>query len=238
MHAEQSEIEALMELQAIDVEGQRARRELDELPQRAVIAQCRQQRQAVQEKAAKVAPLKQKVEADIAAVMEEDARLAERQQRLQAEIDEVKEDFRSVEARSKDLDGCAKRRVALEERLGASEAELKKVEAVESQVKGMLADLASKEEAATAEFVRRGTALKEVIARAEAEHARRVGDLAADLAEAYEKTASRTGGVAIGSLQGRSCGVCRAAIDEGRLMAMRKEGNLAPCPHCGRLLVL
>ena len=39
-------------------------------------------------------------------------------------------------------------------------------------------------------------------------------------------------------LQGSNCGVCRMAIEGGRLIDMKGQGNVAPCPQCGRLLIL
>ena len=65
-----------------------------------------------------------------------------------------------------------------------------------------------------------------------------ITDENADLLDAYKKTAARTGGVAVGRLQGSNCGVCRMAIEGGRLIDMKGQGNVAPCPQCGRLLIL
>ena len=91
---------------------------------------------------------------------------------------------------------------------------------------------------ATAAFVKEGGALKDALARIEAERAMLASSLPADLLDAYKKTAARTGGVAVGRLQGSNCGVCRMAIEGGRLIDMKGQGNVAPCPQCGRLLIL
>ena len=79
---------------------------------------------------------------------------------------------------------------------------------------------------------------QDALARIEAERAMLASSLPADLLDAYKKTAARTGGVAVGRLQGSNCGVCRMAIEGGRLIDMKGQGNVAPCPQCGRLLIL
>ena len=121
------------------------------------------------------------------------------------------------------------------DRLGA---ELAKIEEVESQVTSALAAVERQEAEATAAFVKEGGALKDALARIEAERAMLASSLPADLLDAYKKTAARTGGVAVGRLQGSNCGVCRMAIEGGRLIDMKGQGNVAPCPQCGRLLIL
>ena len=80
--------------------------------------------------------------------------------------------------------------------------------------------------------------MHDALARIEAERAMLASSLPADLLDAYKKTAARTGGVAVGRLQGSNCGVCRMAIEGGRLIDMKGQGNVAPCPQCGRLLIL
>ena len=116
--------------------------------------------------------------------------------------------------------------------------ELAKIEGVQAQVASALESLERQEAEATAAFVKEGGALKDALARIEAERAMLASSLPADLLDAYKKTAARTGGVAVGRLQGSNCGVCRMAIEGGRLIDMKGQGNVAPCPQCGRLLIL
>lgn len=147
-------------------------------------------------------------------------------------------DYRGVEARTKELNGFAKRRNTLEADLTAVGDELAKIEGVQAQVASALESLERQEAEATAAFVKEGGALKDALARIEAERAMLASSLPADLLDAYKKTAARTGGVAVGRLQGSNCGVCRMAIEGGRLIDMKGQGNVAPCPQCGRLLIL
>ena len=86
--------------------------------------------------------------------------------------------------------------------------------------------------------MREGGALKDALFRNEAERASLASFLPKGLLASYEKIAARTGGVAVGRLQGESCGACRMAIEGGRLIDMKGQGNVGVCPQCGRLLVL
>ena len=235
MHVDTGDLATLLKLQHIDLEILRANKRLEELPQRKAILEARTKRKAVEQKRAQLDALRADVERRLSNVGEEDAALAEKQRRAQAEIDEARGDYRSVEARSKELDGFARRRDELEARLSAIGEELEKVEGVQAQV---ASDLDAEERAATESFVREGGALKDALFRNEAERASLASFLPKELLASYEKIAARTGGVAVGRLQGESCGACRMAIEGGRLIDMKGQGNVGVCPQCGRLLVL
>ena len=71
---------------------------------------------------------------------------------------------------------------------------------------------------------------QDALARIEAERAMLASSLPADLLDAYKKTAARTGGVAVGRLQGSNCGVCRMAIEGGRLIDMNGPGQRGSVP--------
>ena len=171
MHVDTGDLATLLKLQHIDLEILRANKRLEELPQRKAILEARTKRKAVEQKRAQLDALRADVERRLSDVGEEDAALAEKQRRAQAEIDEARGDYRSVEARSKELDGFARRRDELEARLSAIGEELEKVEGVQAQVARMLSDLDAEERAATESFVREGGALKDALFRNEAERA-------------------------------------------------------------------
>lgn len=238
MQVETEVLALLLALQETDMQAYRLNKQVEELPQRAVISDCRKKKQALQQKLDALAQMKEKAEARLAAIDEEDAKLAEKQQRLQQEIDQFKGDFRSVEARTKDLEGAAKRRATLEEQLDQAVAELDKVESVLRQATGMFEDLDAQEKAATAEFVERGTALKNQIARVQVERSSLAQRMPADVVTEYQKAAARSNGVAVSRLTDGFCSACRAAIDAGRLASLKREGNVAPCPNCKRMLIL
>ena len=238
MHADTDDLATLLKMQHIDLEIMRANKKLQELPQRAAILEARTKRRGIEQKRAQLEALHADADARLARISDEDGALVEKQRRVQEEIDATRGGYRDVEARAKELNGFAKRRNTLEGGLSAVGEELSRIEGVQAQVQQILGDLDEREARATESFVKEGGSLKQELARHEAERARLAASLPAGLLAAYEKTASRTGGVAVGRLQGGSCGVCRMAIEGGRLIDMKAQGNLAACPQCGRLLII
>ena len=168
----------------------------------------------------------------------EDAELAEKQRRVQEAIDGSLGNYRNVEAHTKELNGFAKRRNALEVELTRLGEELAKIEGVQGQVSRALAELEKQEAAAIASFQREGGALQAEIARMSADREGMSAELSPELRDTYNRTASRTGGVAVGLLTEGRCGVCRTVIDGGRLIDLKAEAPLGTCPHCKRLLVV
>ena len=238
MHVDTDDLAALLKMQHVDLEIMQAKKRLQELPQRGAILDARTKRRGIEEKRAQLDALRAEADARLERIGDEDAALAEKQRRAQEEIDATRGGYRDVEARTKELNGFAKRRNTLEGELAVVGEELSKIEGVQARVTRMMEDLDAREAQATESFVKEGGALKQGLARLEAERAQLASALPADLLAAYEKTASRAGGVAVGRLQGASCGVCRMAIERGRLIDMKAQGNVAPCPQCGRLLIM
>lgn len=239
MHVDTDDLATLLKMQHLDLETLRAKKQLEELPQRKLILEARSKKKAIEQKRAQLDELHAKANAQLSRIDDEDASLVEKQRQVQGEIDEVRGDYRGVEARTKELNGFAKRRNTLEADLTVVGDELAKIEGVQAQVASALAGLERQEAEATATFVKEGGALKDSLARFEAERAMLASSLPKELLDVYEKTAARAGGVAVGRLQGGNCGVCRMAIEGGRLIDMKSHGsNVAPCPQCGRLLIL
>lgn len=238
MQVDTDDLATLLQMQHIDLEIMQASKKLQGLPQRATILEARTKRRDVEQKRAQLDAMHAEADARLASIGEEDAMLAEKQRRVQDEIDATRSGYRDVEARTRELNGFAKRRNALEGELSTVGDELAKIEGVQARVAEIMGDLDKRESQATESFVKEGGALKQALAQMEARRSSLAAALPAELLAAYEKTASRTGGVAVGRLQGANCGVCRMAIEGGHLIDMKVRGNVAPCPQCGRLLIL
>lgn len=238
MHVDTDDLATLLKMQHIDLEIMRASKKLQELPQRAAILEVRTKRRDIDQKRAQLDALHAEADSRLARISDEDGQLVEKQRRVQEEIDTTRGGYRDVEARTKELNGFAKRRNTLEGELSTVGEELSKIEGVQARVAQILGDLDQQEARATESFVKEGGALKQALAQMEGERSHLATSLPEDLLAAYEKTAARTGGVAVGRLQGANCGVCRMAIEGGRLIEMKAQGNLAACPQCGRLLII
>ncbi len=232
------DIVALIQLQQLDLELMRQRKELDELPQRAVILEARQKKAAIAEKQAKVAGLKRDVSRKVTRINDEDSSLAKKQQGTEAAIAAAKGEYRNVEARTKELASITRRREDIASDLDKVLEELAKIEDLEAQIALALEDVDAREQAAVASFKEQGGALKLAIMKREAERERMVAGLGKQVVSAYQKAAARSGGVAIGRLDGARCGVCRTGIEGGRLIELKAQAPLGTCPNCKRLLII
>ena len=238
MQATTDDLTNLLRMQQIDLDLMKAKKKLEELPQRAAILAARQKQRAIEQKRDQVAEMRAQAEAKASKLEAEDAELAEKQRRVQETIDGSRGDYRNVEAHTKELNGFAKRRNALEVELTRLGEELAKIEGVQSQVSQALAEVDKQEAAAIVSFQREGGALQAEIARMSADREGMSAELSPELRDTYNRTASRTGGVAVGLLTEGRCGVCRTVIDGGRLIDLKAEAPLGTCPHCKRLLVV
>ena len=238
MQATTDDLTNLLRMQQIDLDLMKAKKKLDELPQRATILAARQKKRTIEQKREQVAEMRARAEGMAAKLEAEDAELAEKQRRVQEAIDGSLGNYRNVEAHTKELNGFAKRRNALEVELTRLGEELAKIEGVQSQVSQALAEVDKQEAAAIVSFQREGGALQAEIARMSADREGMSAELSPELRDTYNRTASRTGGVAVGLLTEGRCGVCRTVIDGGRLIDLKAEAPLGTCPHCKRLLVV
>ena len=238
MQATTDDLTNLLRMQQIDLDLMKAKKKLEELPQRATILAARQKKRTIEQKRDQVAEMRARAEGMAAKLEAEDAELAEKQRRVQEAIDGSLGNYRNVEAHTKELNGFAKRRYALEVELTGLGEELAKIEGVQSQVSQALAEVDKQEAAAIVSFQREGGALQAEIARMSADREGMSAELSPELRDTYNRTASRTGGVAVGLLTEGRCGVCRTVIDGGRLIDLKAEAPLGTCPHCKRLLVV
>lgn len=238
MKATPDELEALFEIQSIDLEMVRLQKELDELPQRAVILEAREKRKVLQSKLAQVEALKKEAAKKLAKIDDEDSSLAKKEGGVQAAIEAAAGDFRSAEARTKELDGIFRRRNTLSEDREKAKAELDKITALEQQINAALKDIDAREASATESFKEQGGALNTAIAQAKAKHEQLLDGVDADLARLYDRTSKIFDTVFIGKLDGDKCSVCRATIETGRLLAMKSEAPPTTCPSCKRLLIV
>lgn len=238
MDVSHEQIAALLHLQKVDLELMRQRKQLDELPQRGLILAAREKRSAIAERQSQVAGLRRDTVKKITRITDEDASLVKKQQGVQAAIEAAQGNYRNVEARTKELNGIAKRRAVLSEDLDKVTAELSKIDDLDAQIALALEDVIAKEEAAIASFQKEGGALKLGIMRLEEERKGLMCVLTAESIRAYEKAATRGGGVALGKLDGTRCGACRTVLDGGRLIDLKAQAPLGTCPNCKRLLII
>lgn len=238
MHAEEHELEALLNIQRIDLSILQAKKKRSELPQRITVVKLRKKRGEVIDKLSQLVEIQSKVEAQLTEVEDEDRSLAEKQDRAQEIIDTAGSDFRKVESHSKEMAGMAKRRETLAERMLEITGKLDEVKAVRAQLESAISASEAEERRVKESYEDEDNALVGQVRGLMEQRAQIVAGLPADLVDVYERTAAKAGGVAVGKLDGDTCGVCRSLIDGGRLIEVRSQAPLATCPNCKRLLVV
>lgn len=238
MHVEFEDLETLLNIQRIDLLVMQGKKKRAELPQRVKVQKLRKKRDEICARLDKALDIEKQAKADYTKVEDEDNQLAEKQRRAQELIDSSGSDYRKVESQSKDMAGIAKRRETLAGQMLDMQANLDKIESVRSQLEAAVAASLAEEKRLRSSFEAEDN---EIIARVKelmAKRAELVASLPADLVSLYEKTAAKTGGVALGKLEDDHCGVCRHLIEGGRLIELRASAPLGTCPNCKRLLVV
>lgn len=238
MQARTEEIDALYEVQKIDLELKKLSKAFDELPQRKTILQTREKREQIEQKKTKVEALLKDAKKRLVKINDEDASLQKKEAGVQAAIEAAGNDYRNAEARTKELNGIFKRREELAKNRAEAEEELSKVKQLDSQVDVALKELDTIEDKATESFKKDGTQLKSEIARGEAQRKAILDSVSDEVADLYDKTSKMFDTVFIGKLENGACGVCRAKIEHGRLIDMYHQAPLSTCPSCKRLLII
>lgn len=238
MFAEYSDLENLLEVQKADLMIMQLKKQRAELPQRIQVMRVRKKRDEIQGKLDQVLALRKKADAELTMLQDEDRALAEKQERAQEIIDASGSDYRKVESHSKEMAGTAKRRETLALKLLEAEEKLGKVKSVQSQLEGGIASAEAEEARLRAAFEADDNVLIDQVKNLTEKRTQLRSGIPGDLLALYDKTAARTGGVAIGRLEESTCGVCRTGIDGGRLIELRASAPLGVCPNCKRLLVI
>lgn len=238
MEATPEQISLLQQLQEHDRRRLRAKLALENLPQPAKIAAVRSKREAVQAKFDQIETLRQRQDEALKHIGDEDAQLVERQKETQAKIDELQGDYRSVNSLTRDLEGIAKRRETLEFESTNIMGKLDEISVLASKVAAALEQLSAQEAKLSDSYGEKAVELKRIM-EDEGQAALRVAsDLPRNLLAWYRDAARLHGGIGIALLEEGRCGACRNAIEENRLLQIRREAPLSTCPHCGRILIV
>lgn len=238
MHATQEQIAALLKVQHIDLECARLQKQLDGLPQKAQIADVRKKLSALAEKQAAVAELRKQSQAQHACAMSEDADLARKQEDAQAAIEAAAGDYRTVSARTKEMEGYAARREVLGRELADLSEKLSQTDALTAEMQRMEQAFSAKEAALIESYKARGGELLAAQAARKPERARLEEVVGPQIMGTYDRLAKAKGGVALAYLDENRCNTCRSAFDQSRVLGLRQEAPLTTCPACGRLMVV
>lgn len=238
MQVDFEELDALLNIQRIDLLVMQAKKRRAELPQRVKVQMLRKKRDEISAKLDQALDIEKQAKADFTKVEDEDRQLADKQKRAQELIDTAGSDYRKVESQSKEMAGIAKRRDTLATKMIDMQANLDKIENVRSQLENAIAASQAEEKKLRSSFEAEDN---EIIANVKMLMEKRnefAATLSPDVLALYERTAAKTGGVALGKLEEGRCGVCRTPIEGGRLIELRAAAPLGTCPVCKRLLIV
>ena len=238
MQASENDLKNLLELQEVDIAGINAQKKLDQLPQRAQLAELSKKKHAVIEKLAQVTKMFDTARRKVTQIEDETAILERKREDTQAKIDAARGDYRAVQSLTRDLDGIAKRLKTLGDEQIAAAEKYEQVHAVKSQLDGAIQALDTQALKIRDAFQRDAAELNAAIEDAHAKRSAIEKQLDAALLKAYAQAAQRGGGIGMARLSEGRCSTCRSIIDDNRMLQIKAAAPLANCPHCGRLLIM
>lgn len=232
-----SDATSLETLQQLDLDIMRARKRLDELPEKRAILETRQKIKEVASLGEKARLLVHKLELDLKAKQDEIASLTERIDSEQSKVMETS-DHRQAQSISREMDGFRRRRDKVEME---SLQEMERIDSAKgkaAQVHDAADKLAEREQALIARYQEVGGVLQGEIA----ELVKRRADVAVTVSDAllkrYESIAADKGGVGLGRLEGDACTACRVTLPAARVDALRHADEIGVCPNCRRLIIV
>ena len=228
---------ALLRAQELDLEAGRLSAELADLPELCELARKRKSLKRLRSELKHLVGLQKDIEIDIDDLdidrknVEHDVEAATTDQGASTEYRRVAELEERLSSLAKQLDKIEFERAAREKELADCVRKKEEVEAyVERFEKSILDDAARARERATDVMGRLDDAKKGFMAALEA-----VGE---DLAREYRALKDAKGGIAVERLDGDVPSVCRMRLTEASLSDIARDGSLARCPNCGRILVI
>lgn len=228
---------ALLELQGLDVEILRAKKRLEDLPEKTAILELRAKQREIHGMRQKADLLLRKLQTEIKARADETATLNEKLATEQQKVMQTT-DHRAVQSITREMDGLRRRTDKLEMESLKYMERVEKAQAQVVTIDEALAKLAEREAGLVKRFQEVGGALQDEIAGLEKRRASLASKLPADLLGRYETARESKGGVGVGRLEGDTCSACRMGLPAERLRDLMNGPDIGMCPECRRLIVV
>jgi hypothetical protein len=232
-----NESSALLALQERDIEITRAKKRLDELPEKRAILEMRAKQRQVAEMHQKAEMLVRKLEAEIKARQDEITMLNDKIAGEQARLDETS-DHRQVQVITRDMDGLRRRIDKLEMESLKYMERSEKASGQVATIDQALAQLSANENSLVERFKTVGGELQTEIAGMEAGRTQLAADVSPALLERYEAARASKGGIGVGQLDGDTCTACRMSLPAERVRDLAAGPDVGICPQCRRLIVV
>ena len=227
----------LLEIQAADVEIMRARKRLEDLPEKRQILAVRAKIKETAGLKAKAEMLVHKLESELKARQDEHAMIAEKLGAEQAKVMETT-DHRQITALTREMDGLRRRNDKLDMESLQYMERIEKASSQVSTVQAHLEKLQERDAELVSAYQAAGTAIQTEAKAATARRTALAAALPADVLQRYESVRDAKGGVGVGRLEGDSCSACRMDLPAERLRELRDGPDIGLCPQCRRLIVV
>ncbi len=228
---------SLLALQDLDIEILRAKKRLDELPEKRDILTVRHKLREVSELHGKADLLIKKLGADLKSHQDEIATLSEKIAVEQAKV-MATTDHRAVQSITREMDGLRRRQDKMEMESLQIMERIDKATAQAGKIDEALKQLTEKDAALVGKFKAVGGALQAEIADMERRRAETATLLDLKLLTRYDQMRESKGGVGVGRLEGDACTACRMVLPAERIGALESGDDVGICPQCRRLIVV
>jgi predicted nucleic acid-binding Zn-ribbon protein len=228
---------SLLALQDLDIEIMRAKKRLEELPEKREILAIRHKMREVSELHGKADLLVRKLSADLKSHQDEITTLAEKIAAEQAKV-MATTDHRAVQSITREMDGLRRRQDKMEMESLQLMERIDKAKAQTGKIDEALAQLSAKEASSVEQFKLVGGALQTEIGSLEQRRARTAAEAGGDIVARYEQVREAKGGVGVGRLEGDTCSACRMTLPAERVRELDQGEDIGMCPQCRRLIVV
>jgi predicted nucleic acid-binding Zn-ribbon protein len=227
----------LLALQDLDVEIMRAKKRLEELPEKREILVVRSKIKDVTALHGKADLLVKKLSADLKAHQDEIATLTEKIAGEQTKV-MATTDHRAVQSITREMDGLRRRQDKMEMESLQLMERIDKAAAQTTKIDEALKQLSEKDATLCERFKEVGGALQNEIASMEKRRSETAAALAPATVARYEKIRESRGGIGVGRLDGDACTACRMSLPSERIRELEAGDDVGLCPQCRRLIVV
>ena len=232
-----SEGSELLELQEADYKLLRQRKQLEELPERAQLAEIEAKRVEVQKKSEQVIRMRAESEQETDRLQNEGSELRAKMAEVQQLIAQSS-DYREVAALSKEIEGLAKRAEKADYEYLKTGERCEQICDVQAQAEQALSALSKRHDELLTQLEEQKKLLLDQARGIKDKRDELVKNISRELLERYDRAVAAKNGVGAAYLEGDHCSGCRVQLTDGQLAKLRKESEIATCPYCHRLLVM
>lgn len=229
----------ITKLQDLDLELMRARKRLDEMPEKAAILQMRKKVADFEALRARAQAAYEAVEGAVKRSEDETASLdvkmdAEQAKLMSGDVTNPKE----VANISRELDSLRRQKDKLDNETLAQMEKVETAAAQRDKIDGAIAEGKRREAALVKDYQNKGGTMTADLGRLQAERATVAAAIDPELLGQYEHLRETKHGIGLGALHDAMCSACRVELPSDKVEALLAGPAIATCPTCHRLLIV